>query len=191
MIEGTDAQLMARSLEEPQAFGGLFDRHGPALLGYLVRRAGPDVAEGLLGETFRIAFERRESFDKQRDDARPWLYGIATRLLLRHRRDEDRRLRASARLRLEEGGGAGGEEKLLGALDARALLPRVADAIVALPDAERDALLLFAWEDQSYEAIAAALEVPVGTVRSRLNRARKRLRSLTPEPGGSPRRKRP
>jgi RNA polymerase sigma-70 factor (ECF subfamily) len=59
----------------------------------------------------------------------------------------------------------------------------VADAIEALPDGEREALLLFAWEDLSYESVAEALELPVGTVRSRLNRARARLRELI-EPGG-------
>ena len=63
------------------------------------------------------------------------------------------------------------------ALDAR-VLPRVANAIEALPDGEREALLLFAWEDLSYQSVAEALELPIGTVRSRLNRARARLREL-------------
>ena len=65
-----------------------------------------------------------------------------------------------------------------GALDARVLFPRVADAIDALPDGEREALLLFAWEDLSYQSVADALELPIGTVRSRLNRARTQLREL-------------
>ena len=69
------------------------------------------------------------------------------------------------------------------ALDARVLFPRVADAIEALPDGEREALLLFAWEDLSYQSLAEALELPIGTVRSRLNRARAHLRELL-EPDG-------
>src|SRR5206468_1602058 len=69
------------------------------------------------------------------------------------------------------------------ALDARLLFPRVADAIEALPDDEREALLLFAWEELSYQGVAEALELPIGTVRSRLNRARARLRELL-EPNG-------
>ena len=64
------------------------------------------------------------------------------------------------------------------AIDAGNLWPKVADAIEALPDEERDALVLFVWEELGYEEIAAALGVPVGTVRSRLNRARGRLREL-------------
>jgi RNA polymerase sigma factor (sigma-70 family) len=64
------------------------------------------------------------------------------------------------------------------ALDARVLFSRVADAIEALPDGEREALLLFAWEDLSYQSVAAALELPIGTVRSRLSRARVHLREL-------------
>ena len=64
------------------------------------------------------------------------------------------------------------------ALDARVLFSRVADAIQALPDGEREALLLFAWEELSYQSVAEALELPIGTVRSRLNRARAHLREL-------------
>jgi RNA polymerase sigma-70 factor (ECF subfamily) len=64
------------------------------------------------------------------------------------------------------------------ALDARLLFPRVADAIEALPDGEREALLLFAWEELSYQSVAEALELPIGTVRSRLNSARAQLREL-------------
>ena len=69
------------------------------------------------------------------------------------------------------------------ALDARLLFPRVADAIEALPDGEREALLLFAWEDLSYQSVAEALELPIGTVRSRLNRARAHLRELLESKG--------
>jgi RNA polymerase sigma-70 factor (ECF subfamily) len=62
------------------------------------------------------------------------------------------------------------------ALEARVLFPRVAEAIEALPDDEREALLLFAWEELPYQSVAEALELPIGTVRSRLNRARAHLR---------------
>ena len=66
------------------------------------------------------------------------------------------------------------------------LFPRVADAIESLPDWEREALLLFAWEELSYQSVAEALELPIGTVRSRLNRARAHLRELL-EPNGKKR----
>src|SRR5438105_1207064 len=181
MSSPSDAEVISRSLGEPEAFGLIYDRHAASLLRFLGRRAGAKVAEGLVGELFRIAFERRRTFDASRASALPWLYGIGSNLLLKHRRDEARRLRASARM-------AAGLEAADGrtsarALDARLLFPRVADAIEALPDGEREALLLFAWEELSYQSLAEPLELATGTVRSRLNRARARLRELL-EPKG-------
>ena len=151
------------------------------MLRFLGRRVGAKVAEGLLGELFRIAFERRKPFDASRPSALPWLYGIGANLLLKHRRAEARRLRANARMAVA--GEAADRRASAAALDARLLFPRVANAIEALPDDEREALLLFAWEDLSYQSVAEALELPIGTVRSRLNRARARLRELL-EPNG-------
>jgi len=180
----SDAEVIGRSLDEPEAFGLIYDRHAASVLRFLGRRVGAAVAEGLVGELFRIAFERRKTFDISRASALPWLYGIGSNLLLKHRRGEARRLRASARM--AAAGEAAGRRAAAGALDARLLFPRVADAIKALPDGEREALLLFAWEDLSYQSVAEALELPVGTVRSRLNRARAQLRELL-EPSGEKR----
>ncbi|MGI8796533.1 MAG: RNA polymerase sigma factor [Acidimicrobiia bacterium] len=178
----SDADVMGASIQQPADFGEIFDRHGASILRFLVRRVGPEPAEQLLGDTFRIAFERRVTFDRTRDSAGPWLYGIATNLLRRHRRSEGRRLRATARLASGDVGNGDAEDQVIAAADAQALLPAVADAVLELPDAERDVLLLFAWEELSYDDIAAALGVPVGTVRSRLNRGRSKVRELL-EPG--------
>jgi RNA polymerase sigma-70 factor (ECF subfamily) len=182
----SDAEIIGRSLREPEAFGLIYDRHAATLLRFLGRRADATVAEGLVGELFRIAFERRQTFDASRASALPWLYGIGSNLLLKHRRGEARRLRASA----EMAAAREAADKRTGdaALDARLLFPRLADAIETLPDGEREALLLFAWEDLSYQSIAEALELPIGTVRSRLNRARAYLRELI-ESGGKRRMK--
>ena len=186
VISPSDAAVIGRSLSEPEAFGLIYDRHAATLLRFLGRRAGAEVAEGLVGELFRLAFERRKTFDVSRESALPWLYGIGSNLLLKHRRAEARRLRASARMAAadEPASKRGGSSSL----DAHVLFPRVAHAIETLPDGERDALLLFAWEDLSYQGVAEALELPIGTVRSRLNRARARLRELL-EPGGKGRMK--
>jgi len=180
MSSPSDAAVIGRSLGEPETFGLIYDRHAATVLRFLGRRAGAEVAESLVGEVFRIAFERRRTFDPSRASALPWLYGIGSNLLLKYRRGEARRLRASARM----AGASEPAERRAGAaaLDAR-VLPRVANAIEALPDGEREALLLFAWEDLSYQSVAEALELPIGTVRSRLNRARARLRELL-EPNG-------
>ncbi|HUF85403.1 MAG TPA: sigma-70 family RNA polymerase sigma factor [Acidimicrobiia bacterium] len=174
----SDADVMGASIRQPAEFGEIFDRHGAAILRFLVRRVGPEAAEQLLGDTFRVAFERRVTFDPDRDSAAPWLYGIATNLLRRHRRSEGRRLRATARLAAGDDGGGADEDRVIAAADAEALLPAVADAVLELPDAERDVLLLFAWEELGYDDIAAALDIPVGTVRSRLNRGRQKVREL-------------
>ena len=181
MSSPSDAEVIGRSLGDPEAFGLIYDRHAAPVLRFLGRRVGAQVAEGLIGELFRIAFERRKTFDASRGSALPWLYGIGSNLLLKHRRGEARRLRASARM-------AAGREPAprcasAAALDARVLFPRVADAIEALPAGEREALLLFAWEELSYQSVAEALDLPIGTVRSRLNRARARLRELLERDG--------
>jgi RNA polymerase sigma-70 factor (ECF subfamily) len=137
----------------------------------------------MVGEIFRIAFEKRNTYDLDRPTARPWLYGIATNLLAKHRRREARRLQAVARLAAHRLPHVDLAEGVSGAVDAEDLWPRVADAVTALPEPERDALVLHVWEGLSYEEVADALGVPIGTVRSRLNRARGRIRELADSSG--------
>ena len=174
----TDADVIAGSRDRPDEFGVIFDRHATVVFRYLVRRVGVDEAETLLGETFRIAFEKRDTYDIARPSARPWLYGIATNLLARHRRGEARRMRAMARTLAREEPAPDATDAIVATLDAGELWPRIADAIDALPPGERDVLVLFVWEELGYDDIATALAIPVGTVRSRLNRARQALREL-------------
>ena len=124
MSSPSDAEVIGRSLDQPEAFGLIYDRHAATVLRFLGRRAGAEVAEALIGELFRIAFERRKTFDASRASALPWLYGIGSNLLLKHRRGEARRLRASARMAADEATDA---RAGAAALDARVLFPRVAD----------------------------------------------------------------
>ena len=166
----SDSELVARSLEESTAFEPIFDRHFSAVHVYLHRRAGRDLADELAAETFALAFSQRASF-RGSGSALPWLYGIATNLLRRQRRKDRRQLRAYSRsgvdrsVSLEDGAAARAERSLLD--------PRLAGALAAMRPRERDALLLYALADLSYEEIAFALGVPVGTVRTWLHRARK------------------
>ena len=170
-MSDTDADIIVASLTAPENFGAIFDRHAAAVLRYLVRRIGSDEAGTVLGEVFRIAFERRESFEATHVSALPWLYGIATHQLLNHRRSQVRRLRACAdlALRAERCIGDGG-------LEANVVLPKLIEALESLPEAERSSLLMSAIDELSYDDIAVALQVPIGTVRSRIHRARQRVR---------------
>jgi RNA polymerase sigma-70 factor, ECF subfamily len=182
----SDAAVIAASLGEPPCFGMVFDRHATALHRYLVRRLGPDEAEGMVGEVFRIAFEKRHTYDLDRPTARPWLYGIATNLVAKHRRREARRIHAMARLVAQRVPPSDDAERVVVAVDAAERWQRVAEAVTSLPQPERDALVLHVWEALSYEEVADALCVPVGTVRSRLHRARGRLRELADPSGREP-----
>jgi RNA polymerase sigma factor (sigma-70 family) len=175
-----DAALIELSRHEPEEFTELFRRHAPYIQRYVTRRLGPNVADDIVAETFLLAFRQRDRYDPSRADARPWLYGICTNLIGRHRRAEVRQYRALART-----GADPVTESFTDRVDDQvsalsASVP-IAAALARLSAELRDTLLLAAWSDLSYEEIAAALGVPVGTVRSRLSRARSKLRKTLPQ----------
>ena len=172
----TDKEIVERSRSGPAIFGELYDRHAPDIYRYAARRAGDFAAEDVMAETFLIAFEARAGFDGPAEAVRPWLFGIATNLLRRHHRAEARMLRALAR-----NGGRGHTADGLDAIDARVDAAgdrsRIGAALAALAPIDREAILLYAWADLTYDGIATATGVPIGTVRSRINRARRKLRA--------------
>ncbi len=179
----TDAAVIAASRHRPEAFAELFERHFDTIHVYLARRAPAADAADLASEVFKIAFAQRDRFDPAHSSARPWLYGIATNLLRHHLRRGGREARARARLSsfdLRRPHDLGAVDD---ALDAAATWPTVAEALADLADPDREALLLYAWEELSYPEVAVALGVPVGTVRSRIHRARRRLRELLDRDG--------
>ncbi|MFJ9638238.1 CU044_5270 family protein [Streptomyces sp. NPDC101178] len=92
-----DADVIAQSLDEPELFAGLYDRHAPDIHRYVARRLGEGPADDITAETFLIAFRTRHRYDTAHRLARPWLYGIAANLIGRHRRTEVRALKALAR----------------------------------------------------------------------------------------------
>ncbi|KPI12924.1 RNA polymerase, sigma-24 subunit, RpoE, ECF subfamily [Actinobacteria bacterium OK074] len=172
-----DSQVVAQSLEQPELFARLYDRYAADIHRYATRRLGPDVADDLTAETFLIAFRIRSRYDLARPNARPWLYGIAGNLIGKQRRSEVRALRALAR-----GGhdpvAESWSETWVEDTDSRiAAQGPLAGALAALPPGDRHVLLLVAWADLSYQEVAEALDIPLGTVRSRLNRARRKVRT--------------
>ncbi|BDZ54527.1 RNA polymerase sigma factor [Agromyces marinus] len=170
-----DNEVIERSAREPAAFAMLFDRHAKAVYRYVAQRLGDQVADDVMSETFLVAFERRSSFDLEVGDARPWLLGIATRLMRKHARVEAvawKGMSADLAARIAPDF----IEQVGSRIDAERLTRRLGNALRRLSEADRDTLLLYAWGDLNYASIAAAMRVPVGTVRSRLNRARRQLR---------------
>jgi RNA polymerase sigma factor (sigma-70 family) len=177
---GADAELVSASLIDPEVFAELFDRYSGMLYRYVSRRLGPDPAEDLVGETFLVAFSRRKSYDPAYPDARPWLFGILTKLISRHRRTEAARYRALRRAPADPDVESPADRVAAG-VTARAARPELAGALAALPARDRDVLLLIAWGDLTYDEVAQALDIPVGTVRSRLNRGRRKVRAALGE----------
>jgi RNA polymerase sigma factor (sigma-70 family) len=172
-----DAAVIESSWLEPERFAVLFDRHAPHIHRYLARRAGRQVADDLVAETFLTAFAKRDRYDLGYSDARPWLYGIATNLVGQHHRDEARQYRIMQRAVAEPEVPDHADRVAAGvtAQSTRALLEA---ALAALPAGDRDVLLLIAWEQLTYQEVSRALAIPAGTVRSRLHRARTKVRQV-------------
>lgn len=157
-------------------FEDVYDLHVDDLFRYLARRVGPDVAEDLTAETFTEAWAHRKRFDAQRGTPGAWLQGIAMNVLRRHHRKERTRQGANARL-------AGRRSTMVHSHDDRVVDQETArDALSALQPAldqlnrtEREVLTLVIAGETTYTEMADTLDLPVGTVRSRLHRTRARL----------------
>lgn len=177
-----DAELIRRSIAVPECFALLFERHAPALHRFIARRLGADAADDLVSEAFLIAFRQRSSYNTGYRDAMPWLYGIATNLIGRRRREEVRFLRALSRASVS----AGAElvaDQVVDRVAAQAVRGRLLEALASLSPPLRDTLLLVA-SGLSHEEVSAALGIPAGTVASRLARARSKVRAALG--GGNP-----
>lgn len=168
-----DAEVVAQSLEQPELFARLYDRYAPDIHRYAARRLGDSAADDITADTFLVAFRIRSRYDLTRPGARPWLYGIAGNLIGKQRRAEVRALRALARTGHDPVTASWVEDT-----DSRiAAQGPLAGALAALSAGDRHVLLLVAWAELTYQEVAEALDIPVGTVRSRLNRARRKVRT--------------
>ncbi|MEE1766050.1 MULTISPECIES: RNA polymerase sigma factor [unclassified Streptomyces] len=170
-----DEELLDRAARHPAAFEPLVERHSRALHGYFARRA-PTAADDLLAELWLQAYATRRGFDRDRGSVRAWLFGVARNVLSAHWR----RLAAS---RPDLARGAGDDdpwEAVDDRLVAAAVAPRLRELLTRLPPDERELLLLVAWEQLTPSEAAAVVGIPAATARTRLHRARNRMRAGAP-----------
>ncbi|MGW1067101.1 RNA polymerase sigma factor [Streptomyces aureus] len=168
-----DEDLLVRAAREPAAFEPLVDRHSVALHGYLVRRA-PTAADDLLSEVWLQAYATRHTYDAARGSARGWLFGVARNVLARHWQTLSRT--SGAPRRTSEIPEVDPWRAVDQRLDVAAVVPELRNGLAQLPEPERELLLLVAWEQLTPSEAAAVVGIPAGTARSRLHRARTRLR---------------
>ncbi|MGI5290935.1 RNA polymerase sigma factor [Nonomuraea polychroma] len=186
----SDEALVELSRRTPERFGEIYDRYVSEIHAFLGRRLDRQAADDLTAEVFLAAFRKRETFDPGRGAVRPWLYGFAGNVIALHRRTEVRRLAALQRSAgAYDGQERGHEDGVVTRLDAVSAQGRLAAELRALSDGDRDVLLLSALGELSHEEVAKALDIPYGTVGSRLSRVRRKLRAalggVNPLHGGS------
>ena len=179
--EAGDAVLWQRAAAgDHDAFGRLFDRHSAAVYNYLFRRTADwSAAEDLTAAVFLQAWRKRGRVVLDGDSALPWLLGVA-RLLLRN--TVRARLRYQAALTKAGAELAAGEQQLADPadriatrLDSERQVAQLRQAIARLPRPQREAVELCVFAGLDHGAAAIAMGVSVGTVKSRLHRARRRL----------------
>jgi RNA polymerase sigma factor (sigma-70 family) len=179
MAAATDAELWGRACAgDGAAFGDLFERHARAIYNFAFRRTADwTLAEDLTATVFLEAWRRRAEVRLDGESALPWLYGVAANVLRNQRRSSRRRTSALGRL---PGAGDAPDfaDDVAGRLDDEREMARLLELLERLPAEEQDVLALCSWQSLSYREAALALGVPVGTVRSRLSRARGSLREL-------------
>lgn len=173
----TDAEIFQRSIRDPDAFREIFERHASAVHAYARKRIGMTAGEEILARTFLTAFEKRTRFDTSYESARPWLLGIATNIIRHHLREEREHLSALGKIAREQ---PEAPVEDVARLDAQRMKPKLVTALLALSDNDRETFLLFALGQLTYEEVASALRIPIGTVRSRIHRARTHLRERVP-----------
>lgn len=174
----SDAARIRSSLTDPNAFADIFRRNAGAVYRFISAQVSRSDVEDLVGEVFVAAFRSRRNYDLTYPDARPWLFGIATNVVRHHRRSEGRRLQREIKARSLTVSDGDSADDVATRVSLEEQSSRIAEAMAQIDDGYREVLLLFAGSGLSYEEIALALGIPVGTVRSRLSRGRQQLREL-------------
>jgi RNA polymerase sigma factor (sigma-70 family) len=177
-------ELLAQSAKRPDLFVGIFERHGQAIHSYLVRRAGSQQAEDLFSEVWLRAFKARTTYDTSRGDALPWIYGVARNTLRSHWRCGTRSFAGAYEASTDDAPELSYDPwpDVDGEMDALRVSAALHDALAALEPADREVILLSAWEQLEPKEIAEVLGMPAGTVRWRLHKARSALHNTNIRP---------
>lgn len=177
----SDAAVISRSINDPESFSLIVERHATSVFRYLASRGDRSTSEDLLADVFEVAFKARDRYDSHYESALPWLLGIATNVIRHHRRSE-RRHTAMVRRVTQVHARRSESSDLSDAVATGAELDEemqcVRRALGGLSEKHRQVIVLSAGIGLSYEDIAQALGIRIGTVRSRLSRARQQLREL-------------
>lgn len=179
-LQKGDAELVARFRRDPDQFTAVYDRYFPDVYRYAAGRLDVQTGEDIAAETFCVAFAQRDRFDPERGGLRPWLFGIATNLMARHRRKEARHFRALIRTGTTEPVD-GHEGRVVASVTAQRLQPQLVKALTRLNRGERDVVLLIALGQLTHGEVAQTLGIAAGTVRSRLCRARTKFQQMINE----------
>jgi RNA polymerase sigma-70 factor (ECF subfamily) len=189
-MDPSDAALLRAAADDQEAFGVFYRRHRDVVLRFAVRRcATPDDVADVVAETFLAAYRGAGRYRAEFDSARPWLLGIARRVVLRQRRSLARRLRLVGRAASAATAPrfvADEHEAVDAAIDAARRRPELTAALAGLPAAEREVLELVAEADLTPAEAARALGLTPNAARLRLSRARRRLRRQLDPPTSAP-----
>ena len=168
----SDVQWLIASRVSPQMFGEIVSRYQTEIFRYVSRRAGSRDAADITAEVFARAFESRYKFDPMRGSARPWLYGIASHVIVDHLRRTEVRNRTPGVWAVD----TDPFDSVLDAVVAQSARPRITAALARLTPEDRETLLLVVLADLTGPEAAEALGIPIGTVKSRLSRAKSQMR---------------
>ena len=180
-----DSEVIRTSWDDPRQFGEIFTRHYATVYGFVVKAVGPSDGPDLAAEVFVRALKVRDRFDLAYPSARPWLIGIAANLIAGHFRSRARESRAFRKVHGADLAASVFEGDAVGRLTAASVGPHLARAMALLRREEAEVVCLFALGELSYKEISEVLKISEGTVRSRLSRARVKLRNLLSESGES------
>ena len=175
----TDAEIISASLRDPEAFGGIFDRHYDSVFRFVARRLGVSEAGDAAADVFDRAFRIRGRYDSSKPEALPWLYGIAYNIVgdrLRRKARRERVYLSAAEADLPD---HSDEADLR--IVAQQIGDRLNQALARIARKDRETILLYALEGLTYSEISEVLGIPVGTVGSRISRARSQILELIPD----------